>query len=447
MFLFFFVSDMFKDTLLSWQLQEYLGKQATIRGWLHTVRAVSANLAFLIIRDRDWLSQAVIEDPEEIKKLDGCLMGTILTATWTVAEMSKGKFRFELQKASVNVIRKIEFPSPIDISKDIINADGETIHDNKVVALRHPRYMKIFKIAWIVEKHMRVFWDKNGFTQINSPKIIGFPTEGGAEVFEVDYFERKAYLAQSPQFYKQIMVPVFERVYEIGRAYRAEKSNTSRHMSEILMLDMEMWFIDSFDDIIETTEKFINYVVEETRKEAEKMLLELWATKPLTLEKFPRISVKDLHELMKKETWQDFTADKDLAPAEEKFVCEYAAQHRNSDFVIVDGFPRSDAKFYHHQNQENPEVADRADLIFRGVEIITLTQREVNYQRLVDQITAQGLDPNNPGLKHYLDAFKYGMPDEWGFGLGIARFVQKIIGLENVKDAELFPRDMNRVTP
>ena len=154
--------------------------------------------------------------------------------------MPKGKFRFEIQKASVNIIRKVIYPSPIDISKDEIHADGETIHDNKVVVLRHPRYMKIFKIAAIVEKHMRAFRDKNGFTQINSPKIIGFPTEGGAEVFEIDYFDRKAYLAQSPQFYKQMMVPVFERVYEIGRAYRAEKSNTSRHMSEILMVDMEM---------------------------------------------------------------------------------------------------------------------------------------------------------------------------------------------------------------
>jgi nondiscriminating aspartyl-tRNA synthetase len=141
-------------------------------------------------------------------------------------------------------------------------------------------------------------------------------------------------------------------------------------------------------------------------------LLALGATKPLTPEKFPRISVKELHELVKKETGQDFTADKDLAPAEEKFICEYAAKEWNSDFVIVDGFPWSDAKFYHHQNQENPEVADRADLIFRGVEIVTLTQREVNYDKMIAQITTQGLDPNNPGLKHYLDAFKYGMPDE-----------------------------------
>lgn len=163
---------MFKDALLSGQLHDHVGQTATLRGRLHTVRAVSANLAFLIIRDKDGLSQAVLEDPEEIKKLDGCLMGTILTATGTVAEMPKGKFRFELQKASVNVLRKIIYPSPIDISKDVINADAETIHENKVIALRHPRYMKTFKIAAIAEKNMRKFFDENGFTQINSPKLI-----------------------------------------------------------------------------------------------------------------------------------------------------------------------------------------------------------------------------------------------------------------------------------
>lgn len=438
---------MFKENLLSWELEKHVWEKVTLRGWLHTLRTVSANLAFLIIRDRNWLAQIVIEDPDEIKKLDWCLLWTVISATWTVAQMTKWKFLFELQKWSINVIRKIIYPSPIDISKDTINADWETIHENKVVALRHPRQMKIFKIAGIVEKNMRKFRDANDFTQINSPKIIWFPTEGWAEVFEIDYFGRPAYLAQSPQFYKQIMVPVFERVYEIGRAYRAEKSNTSRHMSEILMLDMEMGFIDNFDDIIEMTEKFINFVLEETWKEGEKILLELWSTKPLAPTKYPRISVKDLHELMKKETWEDYTKDKDLAPAEEKFICEYSAKNRWSDLVIVDWFPRSDAKFYHHQNEQNPEIADRADLIFRWVEIITLTQREVNYQNLVDQITSQWLDANHPWLKHYLDAFKYGMPDEWGFWLWIARFVQKVIWLENVKEAELFPRDMQRVTP
>ena len=294
---------------------------------------------------------------------------------------------------------------------------------------------------------MRKFFDENDFTQINTPKLIGFPTEWGAEVFEVDYFDRKVYLAQSPQFYKQIMVPVFERVYEIGRAYRAEKSNTNRHMSEILMLDMEMWFIDSFEDIIDMTDRFVKYIIEQTWKDGEKLLTELWSAKPLLAKETPRITVKELHELMKKETGEDYTKLPDLTSAEEKFICEYSAKNRWSDLVVVTEFPRHDAKFYHHQNEKNPEVADRADMLFRGVEIITLTQREVNYDKLIAQITAQWLDPNNPGLKHYLDAFKYGMPDEGGFGFGVARFVQKLIWLENAKEAELFPRDVNRVTP
>jgi aspartyl/asparaginyl-tRNA synthetase len=178
------------------------------------------------------------------------------------------------------------------------------------------------------------------------------------------------------------------------------------------MLDMEMGFIDSFDDIIEMTERFVNYVIEHTRQEGEKLLLALGATKPLLVPNFPRISVEKLHTLMKQETGEDHIGEKDLAPSEEKFICEYSAQHRGSDFVIVDGFPRSDAKFYHHQNEENAEIADRADLLFRGVEIITLTQREVHYETLVAQIAAQGLNPDHPGLKHYLDAFKYGMPEE-----------------------------------
>ena len=254
-------------------------------------------------------------------------------------------------------------------------------------------------------------------------------------------------MAQSPQFYKQMMIPVFERVYEIGRAYRAEKSNTSRHLTEFLWLDMEMWFIDSFDDIIEMTEKFANYTVEKTREEWENLLLALWATKPLLQDKFPRISVTELHELMFKETWEDHRGERDLAPSEEKFICEYSAKKYGCDFVVVNGFPRSDAKFYHHQNVEDPTVADRADLLFRWVEIITLTQREVNYEKLVAQISAQWHDPEQPWLKYYLDAFKYGMPDEWGFWLWIERFVQKMIWLENIKEAELFPRDVQRIVP
>lgn len=272
--------------------------------------------------------QVVLESEAEIKKLDGCLMGTVLRVHGLVKDAPKAKFGAEIGGESVEVIRAITHPSPIDISKDTINADGETLHDNKVVALRHPRQMKIFKVAAVAEKYMRDFFDKNDFTQINSPKIIAFPTEGGAEVFKVDYFGRDAYLAQSPQFYKQIMSAVFERVYEIGRAYRAEKSNTSRHMSEILMLDAEIGFIDSFEDVLAFGEQFLKHVIENTRDEAEGQLTALGAERPLLAEHFPRITVKELHELMLKETGEDYTKELDVVPAEERFICDYAAKTR-----------------------------------------------------------------------------------------------------------------------
>ncbi len=391
--------------------------------------------------------QIVLENEAEIAKLNGCLMGTVLKVHGLVKDAPKSKYGAEIGGETVEVIRAVAHPSPIDISKDTINADGETLHDNKVVALRHPRQMKIFKIAAIAEKYMRQYFDAHEFTQINSPKIIAFPTEGGAEVFKVDYFGRDAYLAQSPQFYKQIMSAVYERVYEIGRAYRAEKSNTSRHMSEILMLDVEMAFIESMDDVLSFAEGFLHSVIEKTWTEGGDHLTALGAVKPILTEKFPRITVKELHELMLKETGEDYTKELDVVPAEERFICEYSAKNWGSEMIFVTEFPWSDAKFYHHQNPQNPESTDRADLLFRGVELATLTQREVNYDKLVKNIADRGLDPTNPGLKHYLDAFKYGMADTGGFGFGMARFIQKLIGLENAKDAELFPRDTTRITP
>ena len=432
--------------VLTSEVKNHIGEEVLIEGWVHAVRDLGS-VCFLIVRDRGGLVQAVLTSREEVAKLDNLYTGTVVAVKGKAAENSKSKAGFELQDATVEVLRAVKFPSPVDISKSELHVEQDTLFDERVVTLRHPSQSMIFKVAAVVEKNMRKYFDEHDFTQINSPKIIAFPTEGGSEVFEVQYFDRKVYLAQSPQFYKQIMVPVLERVYEIGRAYRAEKSNTSRHMSEILMLDMEMGFIDSFEDIIIFIEDFVSKVIKDTWAESELKLKSLNAEMPLIPEKFPRITVKDLHELMKKETGKDYTAERDVSPDEERFVCEYAKKNWQSDFIFVLEFPWSDAKFYHHQNKENPEVTDRGDLLFRGVEIATLTQREVGYDKLLEQIKTKGYDANHPGLKSYLDAFKYGMPDEGGFGFGIGRFVQKIIGLDNVKEVELFPRDVQRVTP
>ena len=338
------------------------------------------------MRDKTGLAQIVIEDADEIAKLHGCLMGTVIYATGVVHDAEKSKYGAELKTPTLTIIRKVEYASPIDISKDAIAAEPETIHDNKVIALRHPKYNQIFKIASIAEKHIRAFFDSQDFTQINSPKLIGFPTEGGAEIFELNYFDKKAYLAQSPQFYKQIMVPVFERVYEIGRAYRAEKSNTSRHMSEILMVDAEIGYINSFDDVLEVAEAFIISTLNGTWEEAQSYLETLGAERPLIPTKIPRYTLAQIHALYSKASGIDATQELDLLPAEEQFICEYAKEHDKSDLVFATEFPWSDAKFYHYQNTENPAVTDRADLLFRGVELATVTRREVNYDNLVQQM-------------------------------------------------------------
>ena len=213
------------------------------------------------------------------------------------------------------------------------------------------------------------------------------------------------------------------------------------------MLDVEMWFIDDFDDVLNMWEQFFQYVVEQTRVKQEKAFAALWAEKPLLPPTFPRYTIKQIQQLYKEKTWEDTSQELDMLPAQEVFICEYAREHDNSDVVYVTWFPREDAKFYHHQNVADPTIADRADLLFRWVEIATLTRREVKYDTLIDQIKSRWFDPENPGLKHYLDSFKYGMPEEWGRWWGIARSVQKLIWLHNAKDAELFPRDTQRVTP
>lgn len=429
------------------ELKDNTWKEVMLKWWMHDFRNLG-KIAFLILRDRSGLCQIILEDPFEISKLDWLYTGTTLIVNGTpMLESNNKRFWLEVKNATLKVIHPVKYVFDTDISKPELALDLDGILENRVVTLRHPKQSAIFKLASIVEKHIRNFFDTQDFTQINSPKLIWFPTEWWAEIFELDYFEKKAYLAQSPQFYKQIMSAIYERVYEIGRAYRAEKSNTSRHMSEILMLDMEMWFIDSFDDVLDMTEKFLKYIIEHSREEWKEYFQLRWAEKPIISEKIPRITMKELHQLYSDDTWENTKEELDLTPAEEKWICEYAEKNWWSQVVFVTWFPRSDAKFYHFQSPDDPSVADRADLLFRWVEIATVTRREVRYDVLVDQVTKQGIDPTNPWLKYYLDAFKYGMSDTGGFGFGIARFIQKLLGLQNAKEADLFPRDRNRLTP
>lgn len=427
------------ERCLTAALPHHVGEEVRLQGWQHTLRD-KGGVAFLVLRDRSGLAQVVMTDRQLIDRITPLQTGSVLDIRGTVV-VAKTQLGAEVTEPAIDVLYPVAEAAPVVIAKEELEAELDTLLDHRVVTLRHPKQQYIFRVAARTEHYIREFLESQDFTQINTPKIIAFPTEGGSEVFPVQYFDRTAYLAQSPQFYKQMMVPVFERVYEIGHAYRAEPSSTSRHMSEILMLDVEMGFISGLDDILAIAEGLLHRVCEGLM--GEKLLSEA----PALSATFPRITVEQLHAMMLEHTGEDHRGELDVAPSEERFICSYAAEHWGSDAVFVTEFPWEDAKFYHHQNRMNPAVADRADLLFRGVEIATLTQREVSYDKLREQIVAKGADPDHPGLTHYLSAFRYGMPDEGGFGLGIARLVQKLLGLANVKEAELFPRDTKRVTP
>lgn len=428
------------------ELRSSIWEQVNVQWFLHN-RVAKKSFWFLTLRDRSGLGMIIVEWDDQMSKLDGMQIGTVLSINWTVfEEPNNKKFGLEIKNVDIEVLQPVTHANGIDISKDDLIADMDTMIDNRIFTLRHPKQSSIFKIYANTERKIREFLDNNDFTQINTPKIIGFATEWWSEVFDFDYFEKKACLAQSPQFYKQIMAAVYERVYEIGKAYRAEKSNSSRHLSEILMLDVEMWFID-FDYLVDFISNMLKFVTSEVYSDSSDYLNMRWSTTALLPEKFPRISVTDLHNKYFEATGEDLRWEGDISSAEEKWICEYSAQNRWSEAVIVDWFARSDAKFYHIQDPKNPQVALRADLLFRGVEISTLTMRQTDYNKLIEQIKAQWIDPTNPWLLSYLDAFKYGMPQTGWFGFWVTRLVQKIIWLSNIKEAELFPRDRNRLTP
>ena len=434
-----------KKICLSSEFGNHLGQEVTVQGWLHTVRHLG-NISFLILRDRHGLVQAIIDQPEQKEKLQNLQTGTILKIQGEV-NSSPSELKFELQKVQLEIVEPVTEIAPVDISKKKLNLQLDTLLENRVITLRHPVEQSLFRLYAGVQKQIRNYLNSIDCTEICTPKIIAAPTEGGAEIFEMEYFGRKVCLAQSPQFYKQIMVGVFDRVYEIGKAYRAEQSHTARHMTEINMLDVEIGFLDGLEDLLQYPQELLKEVVDKIWEENLSDMNKLEAKKPLLSDKFPCVTFSDLHKLYLEKTGKDLTGERDVSPEEEKFICEYAAENWQSEAVFITDFPWSDAKFYHKQNKKNPNVAERADLLFRGVEIATISMRESNYQKLLEQMTENGLDPEHEGFKYYLQAFKYGLPPHGGFGLGIARLVQKIAGLANVKEAELFPRDTRRVTP
>ncbi len=424
------------------------GKPLTVKGWLHKKRKLGG-LNFINLRDRSGVLQILVEDKAEIEKLRGLQLGTVLTVTGTIIDDERAPGGVEMHDPTLEVIVPVTEDLPIEIDKPIDHKSEnfDTLFEYRALNVRNINEQKIFKVRSLLLSYIREYFLQNDFVEINTPKLIAGATEGGTEVFKLDYFGKEATLAQSPQFYKQMMVGAFERVFEIGPAFRAEPSMTTRHVTECTMLDMEMGFIESHEDVLQMTEGLVNYAVNKLWDENEALMKSMNVQKPKLVDHYPRITVDEVHELYTKATKDDTTAEKDLTPAEERWITEWAKKNHNSEAVFVTEFPIEAMKFYHMRHPDKADKVMWADLIYRGTELATVPQRENNYEKLVQQIKDKGIDPTHPGYKYYLDAFKYGLPPHGGFGFGIDRFVQNTLGLGNIKEAILFPRDLNRLAP
>lgn len=434
---------------LSNQVADAIGKSVTLQGWLHKKRLLGG-LTFINVRDRSGLTQVVVQDKDEVEKLRGMQIGTVLEVTGKAVTEERAPGGAELHDPTITVLSPVVDEPPVEIDKPISHKPEhlDTLFEHRVINLRNLQEQKVFKVRAEVLRQFRDYLTSQDFTEIQTPKLLGAAPEGGTEVFKLDYFGQEATLAQSPQLYKQIMVGVYERVFEIGSVFRAEPSATTRHMSESMMLDIEMGFVSGYDEVLDFVAGTVSEVLTQVYKNCAADL-KSWQAPELVVAtdgEVPRLTVEEIHELYSKATKEDTTAEKDLTPDEERWVCEYARKKLGSDLVYVTEFPLSTHKFYQRKSQDGKTVMS-ADLLFRGVEIATVPMRESNYEVLVQQMKDAGIDPEDPGFRYYLQAFKYGLPNHGGCGFGIDRFVQKIVGLNNVKEATLFPRDINRLTP
>ena len=429
-------------------LLAHKGKAVSIEGWLHKKRLLGG-LTFINVRDRGGLAQIVVKDKDEVEKLRGLQIGTVLRVEGTVKEEPRAPGGVEIHEPKLEVLVPVTDEPPIEIDKplDHKSENLDTLLENRVVGLRNLQEQAIFKVYAETKEAIRHYFRANDFVEINTPKLLPGATEGGAEVFKLDYFGKEATLAQSAQFYKQIMVGVFERVFEINPTYRAEPSATTRHMTEFIHLDVEMGFVD-FDGLMDMAGNMLISVVDDVWDQCAAELKQWNATKPELPKKIPAIPMEEIHALYSEATGENSVGERDMRPDEERWICEYAKKHLGSEAVFVTDWPANDMKFYHKAQADNPELAARYDLIFRGIEIMTGSMREERHNELLKQLKekAKG-DPKHPGFKYYLQAFQYGMPPHGGFAMGLERLVEKLVGLKNVKEATLFPRDINRLAP
>lgn len=428
--------------ILNLETIKYVGQKVKVAGWINS-RRDHGGIVFLDLRDRSGILQVVclsdlagdIKD-EWVVEIEGKIGER--PEKMINPEIETGEV--ELQAETVKVLAKAE-SLPFDIRD--LKVSLPVLLDWRPLTLRNEKVQAIFKVQ---EEIFNSFWGtlKNlGFTEFQSQAITPSNAEGGAEVFHIDYYDYDAYLAQSPQLYKQIMLAGFERVFTINHVFRAEPSVTTRHLSEYISLDAEMCFIDSWEDLMDLCEKIVRDIFLNLEKNRSKELKMLNAAIPPLEEKIPRIKMREAQEIIFQRTKRDNRKEIDLEPEDEKEICEYAKEKYGSDLIFITHYPTKKRPFYTFADPEDPNYTLSFDLLCRGLEITTGGRRINEYEKLVENIKKWGNNPKD--FTYYLQTFQYGLPPEGGFAFGLERLTKQILGLENVREASLFPRDMERV--
>ncbi len=436
-----------KNRILIKELPSKLGETVTIAGWLNALRDMS-KFGFAIIRDRSGLAQTVL-NAEQLEQLKGLQVETVLSVTGKIVE-KKSKDpsvkEVEMQVETLEILSPVVDVVPVEIGKPVLDANLDTLLDNRVITLRHPQQRAIFRVQAALVHGYRSFMEKQGFTEIFFPVLAGAASEGGAEFFKVDYYGREATLTQSAQLYKQITMGVYEGVYGLSYSFRAEKFATSRHLTEFNQLEFEMGFVSDMSEVMDVEEGAIREMLAMVEKDCVVELALLEAKLPPTGDRFPRITLKAALEAYRDEAGIDETHEPDLSPAAERWLSTvWSVQHHNSGFVFVTDWPPSKRPFYAKVDPANPENTLTFDVIGFGSEITSGGMRINRYDEQMARIVEKGLNPAD--FEDYLMMHKYGIPPEGGFAIGLQRLTQNVLGLANVKEATIFPRDVQRLRP
>ncbi len=430
-------------------LRAAVGKEVVVCGFVQRIRDM-ADVQFLVVRDATGAVQ-VVNEPKANPQLGATVTGvtreSAVIVRGTVVENPVVKLGgIEIKLSDLTVVGPNHDQLPVDPFGSVADLDKRT--DWRYLDLRHPKNLLIFKIQTLAEMAMREFWLKENFIEIHSPKLLSAPSESGAELFELKYFETTAYLAQSPQFYKQMaMAAGFEKVFEIGPVFRANPSFTSRHDTEFTSVDVEISWVESHEDVMQFEERWLQHTFQRIKEHYGDEIKKVYQTDfDVPTLPFPRIKHAEAAELLRSKGQQGLVRpDGDLDPQGERFLADYIKKQHGHEFVFIIDYPITVRPFYHMRYPDAPTVTKSFDLVWRGLEITTGAQREHRYDVLREQAIQKGLTPH--GIQFYLDFFKHGCPPHGGFGFGLTRMLMMMLGLKNVREVTYLYRSPARLTP